>query len=84
MTPLRELCLKKDYDDRVTPDMWSKEVNDAWEFIKNAIISDPVLVRFDYRKRIYTRTDYCNAGMGTVALQPASDPISMAAMIREQ
>ena len=63
--------------------MWTKACNDSWEFIKNAIILDPCLVRFDPCKRIYIRTNYCNKGMGAVVLQPASDPISMAAMMRE-
>ena len=48
-----------------------------------AIVSDPVLVRWDHRKRFYLQTDFCAKGMGFVGMQPASDALSMAAMFRE-
>lgn len=63
--------------------LFDKEAADEWEDIKHAILSDPCLRRFDYKKRLYLRTDFCALGFGYAACQPGSDQPSLDAMMRE-
>ena len=48
--------------------------------MRQAILSDPCLRRFDHRKLLVLRTDFSADGFGYVACQPADDDISIAAM----
>ena len=72
-------------EESTTPitDLFDKEARDEWEDIKEAILSDPCLRRYDYKKRLYLRTDFCAVGFGYAACQPGSDQPSLDAMMRE-
>ena len=48
--------------------------------MKQAILDDPCLRRYDHCKLLVLRTDFSADGFGYVALQPADDEPSLAAM----
>jgi hypothetical protein len=48
--------------------------------MKEAILSDPCLLRFDYRKLIVLRTDFSKDGFGFVLCQPASNDATLNAV----
>ena len=64
--PLRTVC-KQEYTKPVAAH-WT-----AWEELKNAILLDPCIQRFDYRKLTVLRSDYSARGFGFVLLQPGND-----------
>jgi hypothetical protein len=46
----------------------------------SAIIDDPCIARYDFRKRPYLLTDFSKLGFGYNLCQPNDDPTSLAAM----
>eukprot|EP00956_Cyclotella_meneghiniana_P041345 scaffold223534_cov34-Cyclotella_meneghiniana.AAC.1 len=72
-----------DYDRAITPDMWTDNCQQQWDFLKQSILSDPCLAQYDPNLRIYLKTDFAQVGMGYVTTQPNNDPVSLAAMHRE-
>ena len=54
-----------------------------WEDTKQALISDPCLDRFDYKKQLYLRIEFSAKGFGYAACQPGNNPDSLAVMHRE-
>ncbi len=71
IAPLRELTKLK-FTETVAPH-WNIEAQAALDDMKNAILSDPCLLHFDYRKLIVLRTDFSKDGFGYVLCQPALD-----------
>jgi hypothetical protein len=66
IAPLRELT-KHEYTDPLGP-LWTDTAQAAWDDMRNAIIADPCLQRFDYRKLVVLRTDFSALGFGYVLL----------------
>jgi hypothetical protein len=71
IAPLRELC-KNEYTNPVAP-IWTYAAQADWDDIKQAIISDPSLQRFNYLKLVILCTDFSALGFGYVLLQPGND-----------
>ena len=71
IAPLRELTKLK-YRAPVAPH-WTPAAQADFDDMKEAILSDPCLLRFDYQKLIVLRTDFSKDGFGFVLCQPASD-----------
>ena len=69
------IVTKQEYTDAVAP-FWTQEAQAAWDDLKNAILSDPCIQRFDHRKLIVLRTDFSSLGFGFVLLQPGNDTAS--------
>ena len=76
------MILKEEYTAEVAP-FWDDKAKSEWEDIKEALLSDPCLQRFNHRKRVYVLTDFCKEGFGWCACQPGDDNASIAAMERE-
>lgn len=55
--------------------MWNEEVGSAFEYLKKALSSAPVLTKPDFSKPFVLETDACDKGMGTVLMQQGK-PIS--------
>jgi hypothetical protein len=72
--PLRRIC-KQEYTKPVAAH-WIPEAEGAWEDLKEAIMSDPCIQRFDYRKLCVLCTDFSSRGFGYVLLQPANNEAS--------
>jgi hypothetical protein len=49
--------------------------------VKDAILSDPCLVRFNHNRLVILRTDFSSRGFGFVVYQPGMDESSEAAMV---
>jgi hypothetical protein len=81
ITRLREITTLESTE-LVAP-VWDSKAQSEFDDIRNAILADPVLRRFDYRRRTYLLSDFCKNGFGYVACQPGNDPSSLAAMHRE-
>ena len=77
--PLRALA-KMELDTKITS--LTDEQEHAEVDLKEAILSDPCIARYDCMKRQYLLTDFSKAGFGYVICQPADDPDSLAAMRR--
>jgi hypothetical protein len=76
--PLRIILLNK-YTDHVNP-YWSDVAKAAFDKMRQAILSDPCLHRFDHCKLLVICTVFSTNGFGYVTCQPADDDISIAAM----
>ena len=79
--PLRELA-KLDMQSNIEP-LMKEEHFKAREDLIMAILSDPCLARFDYKKRPYLLADFSKRGFGCNLFQTADAAASMAAMRRE-
>jgi hypothetical protein len=75
--PLRTVC-KQEYTKPVAKH-WMPEAEGAWEDLKDAILSDPCIQQFNYRKLIVLRTDFSSHGFGYVLLQPGNNKVSVQA-----
>jgi hypothetical protein len=71
ITALREIT-KQEFTKPVAP-YWTGAAQAALDNMKNNIISDPCIVRFDYRKLIVLWTDFSSLGFGWVLCQPGDD-----------
>eukprot|EP00956_Cyclotella_meneghiniana_P020963 scaffold37640_cov83-Cyclotella_meneghiniana.AAC.2 len=78
---LRQLT-SLDYMADVKPH-WDERAQAEWDDIRDAILSDPCLRRFNHNLRVYLLTDFCKDGFGYTVCQPGSDDSSVAAMRRE-
>ena len=78
--PLRALA-KQDLDTPIDKLSVSEEAS-RLDLMK-ALLDDPCIARYDYRKRCYLLTDFSGKGFGYTICQPADDDASMAAMERE-
>jgi hypothetical protein len=74
VAPLREIT-KQEYTNPVAQ-YWSTAAQNSLEGIKNAILSDPCILRFDYRKLIVLQTDFLCLGFGWVLCQPGDNEAS--------
>jgi hypothetical protein len=74
ISPLRKLCTNE-YTDPVAP-LWTDAAQQAFNDMRHAIISDPCLQRFDYRKPVILWTDFSARGFGYMLLQPGNDDAS--------
>jgi hypothetical protein len=72
IAPLRELTTKLEFTESAAPH-WTNDAQAALDDVRNAILSNPCLQRFDHRKLIVLRTDFSKDGFGYVLCQPASD-----------
>jgi hypothetical protein len=77
VAPLRSL-IKGEYTDPIAQH-WTPEAESAWNDLKEAIISDPCIQRFDHRKLVVLRSDFSSLGFGFVLLQPGNDEASVRA-----
>ena len=64
-------------------ELFTTAAHEEFDDIRNAILADPCLHRFDHRLRVYLRTDFSAKGFAYVATQPGDDEASRAAMTRE-
>ena len=55
--------------------IWSNECNDAFEEIRQCLLSDPVLSYPDFNKEFIVRTDASTRGIGAVLLQVEEDKL---------
>ena len=75
---LYALSLKGEYTDLIAQH-WTHDAETAWNDLKEAIISDPCIQRFDHRKLVVLRSDFSSLGFGYVLLQPGNDEASVRA-----
>lgn len=78
---LREI-MKLEYTAKLG-EHWDLAAQREWDDLRHALLADPVLKRFDHRRRLYLLTDFCKDGFGYCASQPGCDAPSLAAMKRE-
>jgi len=77
ISPLREIC-RNEYTEPVAP-FWMEAAQKSFDDVRAAMLSDPCLQRFDYRKPVILRTDFSARGFGYVLLQPGNDDASQQA-----
>jgi hypothetical protein len=63
---------KQEFTKPVAP-YWADAAQATLDNIKNTILSDPCIARFDYRKLIVLQTDFSSLGFGWVLCQPGND-----------
>ncbi len=78
IAPLRKLT-KNEYANPVAP-LWTDTAQATFNGMKNAIISNPCLQRFDYQKLVVLCTDFSALGSGYVLLQPGNNNASIKAL----
>jgi hypothetical protein len=78
IAPLRELT-KHEYTNPIGP-LWADTAQATLDNMKNAIISDPCLQQFDYRKLVVLCIDFSALVFGYVLLQPGNNNASIQAM----
>jgi hypothetical protein len=72
IAPLRDLTTKLEYTVPVSPH-WTTAAQDSFNDIKQAILSDPCLKRFDHQHLIVLQSEFSSRGFGYVICQPAND-----------
>jgi hypothetical protein len=78
IAPLRNLT-KHEFTNPLEP-LWTDTAHAAWDDMKNAIIDNPCLQQFGYRKSVVLRTDFSALGFGYVLLQPRNNDASIQAL----
>jgi hypothetical protein len=73
------LTTKFEYIKNVAPH-WSAPAQAAFDDIKQAILSDSCLKRFNHQRLIVLQTDFSSQGFGYIICQPGDDDASTAAM----
>ena len=71
--------IKGEYTDPIAQH-WTLDAEHAWNDLKDAIILDPCIQRFDNRKLSVLRTDFSSLGFGYVLLQPGDEEASVKAV----
>jgi hypothetical protein len=79
IAPLRALTTKFEYTNIVAPH-WTATAQAAFEDIKQAILSNPCLKRFNHQHLIVLQTDFLSQGFGYIVCQPGGGAASTAAM----
>jgi hypothetical protein len=79
ISPLHDLTTAFEYTEPATPH-WSKDVQCTFDDIRQSILSDPCLLRFNHQRLIVLCTDFSSRGMGYVVCQPGNNETSNAAM----
>jgi hypothetical protein len=74
--PLQEI-MKPEYTEAVG-DMWTAEARRAFDELKQSVLSNPCLRRFDHRKLTVLCTDFSALGFGFVVCQPGDNECSLA------
>ncbi len=80
ITPLREITIKLEYTDPITP-LWLDAAQRSMDDIKEAILLDPCLMRFNHNRLVVLWTDFSSLGFGYIICQPGTDASSEAAMV---
>ena len=80
IAPLREITIKLEYIDPVAP-LWSNAAQCSLDDVKEAILSDPCLMRFNHHQLLVLQTDFSAKDYGFVVCQPGTDDSSEAAMV---
>ncbi len=80
IAPLHEITITAEYTDPVAP-LWSDAAQRSMDDIKEAILSDPCLMHFNYNRLVVLRTDFSSLGFRYVVCQPGTDESSEAAMV---
>ncbi len=78
ITPLRD-TLGEDYPSAVK-DLWTPAAKLAFDQMRNAILSNPCLWRYNHCKLLVLHTNFSAKGFGYVACQPVDDDASLDAM----
>ncbi len=78
--PLRKI-MKDDYTSTIGS-AWTPAANAAFKEMRQAILSDPCLQRYDHCKLLVLHTDFSKDGFRFVACQPANNEVSLTAMNR--
>ena len=79
MTPLRKLITTNNYLDPVGP-IWTEAATLAIEDLKDSILADPFLMRFNPNRLVVLRTDFLAKGFGYVICQHDIEAASEQAM----
>ena len=81
--PLRELITKYPLDAKLTEKQYTTHHKDIYNFIKEKLLSSPIVQRANIRKRFYLKTDFSAVGLGFALCQPDDSKESLEAMKRE-
>jgi hypothetical protein len=79
VTPLWTLTIKCKYTNPVV-DIWMEACQGSFDDIREAIISDPCLLRFNHNQLVILCTDFSSQDFGYVVCQPGTDDALEAAM----
>jgi hypothetical protein len=71
--------LRKDYSSTLSL-LWSKEAKAVFDKMRQAILDNPCLQRYNHCKLLVLCMDFSAKGFGYVACQPADDNVSLQAM----
>jgi hypothetical protein len=77
--PLHELTVKRKYTNLVAA-IWMDACQRSFDDIRDVILSDPCLLRYNHNRLIILRSDFSALGFGYVVCQPATDEASEEAM----
>jgi hypothetical protein len=81
--PMREAIADHTLDHTFVGSEFGEPAIKAFRFIRDYILSKPILQRANIKKRFYLKTDFSALGLGFALCQPDDSPESTAAMNRE-
>ncbi len=81
---LRDLIYRSPLDDKFPKNSYTSHHNNAFQHLKTAVTSKPILQRYNHNKRCYLKTNFSAKGLGYAICQPDDSPDSLAAMQLEE
>ena len=83
IAPLREITIKSEYSNPVAL-LWTDAAQRSMDDVKDDILSDPCLMRFNHNCLVVLWSDFLSPGFGFGVCQPGTDDSSKAAMVAYQ
>ena len=81
--PLRRIIREFNHPDKLTSKMYGQIEKDTFEYLRNAVLEYPILIRANPAKRFYLKTDFSALGMGYVLCQPDDSEAAIQAIQEE-
>ncbi len=81
--PLRAAIAAHPMDHTFLPSQFDQTAIAAFYYVRDYILSKPILQPANIKKRFYLKTDFSAVGLGFALCQPDDSPESLAAMNRE-
>ena len=79
VSPLRSFA-RKFHRLPIPPHEWTPKLDAAFTDLKQAIVSDPCLARYDSNLPVFLKTDWSGAGMSYILMQPANNTAAQEAL----
>ena len=79
VAPLRQLYSKYLHQ-KIPPEDWTEDLKHLFPPLKQDLISEPVLARYDSSIPVFLKTNWSSLGVSFILMQPSDDKVANAAL----